>query len=197
MKLRGRKRSFFITTATCEIGTIQYTGTCPMDNPAGTNEILQTPMTAKGGFSQPTAKLLTSRQRSVVLWGVGTYAAMWLLVSTGVFEYIKAIDIPLHFFGGLLVALFFRDYLNSEKIRSRGQRYFLAALLASVLVIGALWELHEYILTLYLEKYFAARAIYCCMGDAFDTIKDLLMDTLGGATAGFWILHRERNKKID
>ncbi len=81
-------------------------------------------------------------------------------------------DIPMHLAGGFTIGLLsigvVRAYLSAERYE-RG--YSLLFVVVGVLFVGIVWEM--------LEAYFKVAILYG--GNYwFDTIKDLLMDTLGG-----------------
>src|SRR3989344_5334219 len=100
--------------------------------------------------------------------------------------YIESGNSYFHLAGGLVIALLTASYYNSEfqKI-SQPLRFF--CILAIVMGVGVLWEFHEYLLSEIVNKSF--------MGDLPDTIKDLLMDTLGGALGAILDSFRRQNAK--
>jgi hypothetical protein len=82
--------------------------------------------------------------------------------------YVRWLDIPQHFFGGMWVALAF---LWLCAVKGRHQVPFLYVFF-TVLTIGGLWELYEYVFGIsYGPTY------------VFDTSKDLLMDSCGAIVA--------------
>lgn len=88
------------------------------------------------------------------------------------------LDVPLHILGGMLVAFSF--YLLPV-IRIRLPRRYpqLVYVIALALIVGTLWELFEYAIG---ETEFGA-------GFAFDTLRDIGMDTVG-AIAGFYFIRQ-------
>ena len=81
------------------------------------------------------------------------------------------------------MARFFAAYVFKRKTPSGSirQQWMIVALAFGV---GMAWELYEYALTMWLGEYLAERDITrCCIGTAFDTGKDLVMDTLGAIIA--------------
>lgn len=83
-------------------------------------------------------------------------------------------DIPMHVFGGVCVAFgfailpFFRIQLPSRYTTLKGY-------IGAVLCVGILWEVFEYFFGL---SGFAVQNDFI-----FDTVKDLIMDMLGGVIA--------------
>jgi hypothetical protein len=95
-------------------------------------------------------------------------------------------DIPMHFFGGFLAGLFAVwtvFYAKEGALEPRTLwKTILTAFLGSLLV-GLIWEFFEY--------------AYGLTGNALgsyalDTIKDLIMDMLGGLTAGAYLVSNSR-----
>ena len=87
-------------------------------------------------------------------------------------------DIPMHFLGGLWVALalgwlfYFSGYISKLT-----QRPFVLIVLGTV-IVGGLWEVFEFVVGARLEE-----------GYVFDTSLDMVMDTLG-ALCGFVYLKK-------
>ena len=80
-----------------------------------------------------------------------------------------------HVLGGFFIALLVASYYASEfSALPQPLRFF--CILAIVMGVGVLWEFHEYAL----GQLFSIPL----QGDLADTMKDLLMDTLGGAAGG-------------
>ena len=121
------------------------------------------------------------------------YCFSWALSFAGVYDAFPVIDIPFHFFGGFFIGLLLIDIFRESLVAEHILWHDIAIIVGATLVIGFLWELHEYLLTFWVGKFFAARGITCCIGDAFDTLKDLLMDSLGGFSMFFLV--RWRNRK--
>ena len=82
---------------------------------------------------------------------------------------------------GLLVAAYYRS--EFAKL-SQPFRFF--CLVGIVIGIGVMWEFHEFIL----NQVFNSLKF---QGDNIDTMKDLLMDTLGGMAAAVLYSFRGRN----
>ena len=91
-------------------------------------------------------------------------------------------DIPLHLLGGVFSGLFvvwvcfFSGYLPFRTPRRRV--LFWSAIFGAV-AIGAGWEVFEGLFHIVANPFFSY---------AFDTAKDLLMDTLGGFTAALFLI---------
>ena len=110
------------------------------------------------------------------------YLATWALVFSGLFRRMSDIDVFLHFTGGFLIALFIANALYGRGNLSRRRAWMIIAL---TLLIGIVWELYEWLLDFYLDDYFRGIGLRCCIGDLNDSIKDLVMDTLGAILALF------------
>ena len=89
-----------------------------------------------------------------------------------------------HFLGGLCIALLVTSYYATQ-FGKLSQPFKFFCILGIVMGVGVLWEFHEFILTKIVGQAF--------MGDLADTIKDLLMDTLGGVAGAFLNSLRGRN----
>ena len=85
----------------------------------------------------------------------------------------------LHVLGGFFIALLVASYYRNEFAKlPQPLRFF--CILGIVMGVGVLWEFHEYAI--------GQIAHIPLQGDLADTMKDLLMDTLGGIVAGlFWM----------
>ena len=102
-------------------------------------------------------------------------------------------DIIAHFSGGLFMAMFMAAYLKDQL--PPGKIIKNALIIVGVAVfIGVIWEFAEFIanqtLIVPTRKYLGVNAYF--MGDLVDTVKDLLMDTLGALT--FFIIHSLRSR---
>lgn len=134
----------------------------------------------------------TPRQKSA-LGALGfLYISSWVLALLGVFDAVPLIDIPYHFFGGFFVGLLLIDSFRRALAAERVLWHDAAIIVGATLMVGLLWELYEYMLTLWVGNFFAARGITCCIGSAFDTLKDLLMDSLGAFVMFFIVRHRHK-----
>jgi len=87
-----------------------------------------------------------------------------------------------HFLGGIFIAMFMYYYLKNHLIPKHEIKNALIIVGATVF-IGVIWEFSEYIANQTLiepfYRWFEIRAYF--MGDLQDTVKDLLMDTLGAS----------------
>jgi hypothetical protein len=88
-------------------------------------------------------------------------------------------DIPMHFLGGLWVALFaswffFFSGFVYRNVELLGKTKIFLITIASVIVVGVLWEVWEV---------WADLVSMDDIGYFFDTALDLIMDTLGGIVA--------------
>jgi len=97
---------------------------------------------------------------------------------------IPWLDIPMHFFGGFWIAIFFL-WFRKNTINIFAQNSFLGdlvVLLGWVALIGVFWEFFEY----FLDYIWAIKGVIpLSQVSITDTLKDLLMDLLGGALAFF------------
>jgi len=83
----------------------------------------------------------------------------------------------------ILVALLVESHYGSEFAKlPQSLRFF--CIVALVMAVGVLWEFHEFVF----DHFLSAMKF---QGDLADTMKDLLMDTVGGlAGAGLHLLRR-------
>lgn len=88
--------------------------------------------------------------------------------------YLETGNSYFHLVGGFFIALLVASYYASE-FGKLSQPFRLFALLGIVMGIGVLWEFHEFALGQLIGV--------SLQGDLADTIKDLLLDTLGGGIA--------------
>ena len=119
-----------------------------------------------------------------VLFVLGYTGGVW-----GEAWYLETGNSYFHLIGGFFIALLVASYYASE-FGKLSQPFRLFALLGIVMGIGVLWEFHEFAL---------GRLIGISLqGDLTDTIKDLLLDTLGGLIAALIPLEvvttHEKNK---
>ena len=113
-------------------------------------------------------------------------------VNLGIFNMLPYLDIPTHFLGGFFLALFFIDFFKKAL---RAERTFFRDIIIIVgasLLIGVVWEIFEYILTVsqnYGNELFR-------IGGLADTLKDLADDSIGAGSMFLIIRHRHRNLKM-
>jgi len=122
------------------------------------------------------------------------YAIAWVATAVDWQWFYSTGQTYLHFLGGLFIAFLIASYYSSE-FGKLSQPFRLFALIGIVMGVGVLWEFHEYIL-----KFFAGQKATIAfgydvtfIGDLADTMKDLLMDTLGGMTVAVLHLFRRGN----
>lgn len=97
--------------------------------------------------------------------------------------YIEIGNTYFHFIGGLGIALLVASYYATQFGKlSQLLRFF--CVLGMTIGVGVLWEFHEYVLGQILPV--------SLQGDLDDTMKDLLMDTLGGVVGALYSF-RSRN----
>ncbi|MDO8483079.1 MAG: hypothetical protein Q7S86_04665 [bacterium] len=100
-------------------------------------------------------------------------------------------DIPLHFLGGFcagLISLYFYSYFHRRTaVSMRPSRGLLVAIIGTVMV-GLAWELFEYF----------AGITFNTVGDyPIDTVKDLIMDILGGYAAYLYFIAQKFHKVLN
>ncbi|MDP3962878.1 MAG: hypothetical protein Q8Q39_00045 [bacterium] len=141
-------------------------------------------------------KTLTRREQTALIALGFLYLSSWALSFAGVFDAVPFIDIPYHFFGGFFVGLLLIDVFRKALVAERILWHDVAVIVGAALMVGFFWELYELLLTRWIGDFFAARGITCCIGDAFDTLKDLLMDSLGAFTVFFLVRWRNRTSPM-
>ncbi|MEK6760343.1 MAG: hypothetical protein AABX93_00280 [Nanoarchaeota archaeon] len=115
----------------------------------------------------------------VILWNA-------IFVMTGLYDKFLWLDIPMHFIGGIAVAYSFLltlDYLHREKYLKLNKLFLFifSVSLASLFAVG--WEFYEFLTQLF------TGIIY--QPSIADTMKDLFLGLLGGASASLiFILRR-------
>ena len=119
----------------------------------------------------------------VVPWWVPIVAALTTLalhiafLFGGLYAVVPVVDVPMHFGGGIIVAL---GVLAAVPVlRCGSTRVELAALIfASATTVGVLWEFFEYVLDAAFGTGF--------QGSIGDTLKDILLAMLGSLTVIIW-----------
>ena len=99
----------------------------------------------------------------------------WFGIEKGMYELVWWWDIPAHFLGGAWAGVFGVWALQKYRTKRLMWEGAFAALL-----IGIFWEIFE----VYFEL---GRSLH--MSHFLDTTKDLIIDTMGGALAGFIAYH--------
>ncbi|MEK7575465.1 MAG: hypothetical protein AAB491_00015 [Patescibacteria group bacterium] len=103
---------------------------------------------------------------------------------------IRWIDIPLHFFGGVWLAMFsIWIFYISGKFSLSKKPYILSFILTLGLVAlgGILWEFFEFSFDFVSHKKWLAQL------GLSDTISDLFFDLLGGSCAYFIFINKSKN----
>jgi hypothetical protein len=119
--------------------------------------------------------------RSVVLTGIGLAIVHSVAVFNDWYRLIPWIDIPLHFWGGVVGTLLFSwlvyrfpGYINVEK----NFLVTLAIALSWAALGGVVWEFGEFIYDLTAHSYgLSARSVQSTLDD---TLSDLVFDLIGG-----------------
>jgi len=115
------------------------------------------------------------------------HAQLFVLVILGIlditlgigFDFYRAIwwwDIPAHLLGGLWAGFF-----GAWLLVLRRGRPLLLYCIGAAIVLGIAWELFEVVSGL---THFPA--------DTLDTVKDIFIDVVGGAAAGYRVAHIKR-----
>ena len=84
--------------------------------------------------------------------------------------YFYWFDIPVHFLGGVFIAL-----ATAWVVLRLGYRISIPLCILTALYVGILWEVFEYTFNIP-QTYWISYP--------FDTVKDIVMDTVGGAIGG-------------
>lgn len=99
-------------------------------------------------------------------------------------------DIPLHFLGGFcaaLVSLYFYSHFYRRKASFMSSTRVFSVVIAGVIAVGVIWELFEY----------SAGITFNTVGNyPLDTVKDLIMDILGGYAAYVYFIFRGIHKHL-
>jgi hypothetical protein len=95
------------------------------------------------------------------------YSAMWWF------------DIPMHILGGMFLALL-AGALFFKQMVSLSAREQLVTILLFVLIVGLGWELYEYVVQAFVKDVVIAGIP--------DSIKDMVMDLLGGLITSVFVL---------
>jgi len=105
----------------------------------------------------------------IFLISFSTFAVIYsIAVKLFLFWSIPWLDIPMHFFGGVIVAL---GFFTLRDLRLFPNRYLkLWAVLALVLVVAVVWEIYEFALDMSVWE-----ANY-----ALDTLVDICLGVFGG-----------------
>jgi hypothetical protein len=115
---------------------------------------------------------------------LGVVCVHFLAISNSWYWKWVLLDIPMHYFGGVLIAVlswWFIECIRSEIVFFKSAVY----VATSVLLVGLAWEVFEY-----------ATGLYGVSRDAYlkDTILDVIMDMLGAITIIGLIWHNYKIK---
>lgn len=146
----------------------------------------------------------------LILYFIFLYCAIFLGEVRNYYIHVPLWDDILHGFSGVMAGFFaFMLISVAMKRAGEGDRLLpplLTALFAFVfaIAIGALWEIYEFSLDAFLElnmqKYRENDGTMLTGREAvFDTMKDIIIDTLGAllaATLGYLSMKRKRKEKI-
>ncbi|OGN28215.1 MAG: hypothetical protein A3A33_02570 [Candidatus Yanofskybacteria bacterium RIFCSPLOWO2_01_FULL_49_25] len=139
------------------------------------------------------------RTRIVVLLAILAiiYGLSWLGVFDRWFLTYWWTDILMHIAGAFFMALLISSYYSNE-FSKLSQPFRMFALLGMIVLVGVLWEFHEYILNhsaLVPGLSHSLNYSVNLQGDVTDTMKDLSMDMLGGILAGLLTFARNWGTK--
>lgn len=106
------------------------------------------------------------------------------------------LDIPMHFFGGFLVAMVFFWLRQKTQINANNTSILLIIIscLSFVALIGIFWEFLEF----FYDVFISSKGYRGYMQlSAADTIADLFFDLIGGSTLLGIYLFKSKSKKIE
>lgn len=107
-----------------------------------------------------------------------------IAIMTGIYRFTN-FDAIMHFLGGFVIAMLgiAIHHAMTDKHHFKVPRlYHLLFVLGFVMLIGVLWEFHEYILDQTLVVWYGWQKTQPSLGD---TMADFLMDGIGGLVAYF------------
>lgn len=114
-----------------------------------------------------------------------------LATVLGWYEMIWWLDKPLHFLGGVSIAIsayYLISYFSAiGKIQINWKPLMLLAIFSAVALCAMSWE--------FMEFYFDRAAGSTMQGDVLDTITDMLMGMLGGMLISIPLTFRKKSKK--
>ena len=113
----------------------------------------------------------------------------YILFFLGTYDVLEWIDIPMHFFGGVSVAIAL--FLTLNYFEEMGFLYLnkiskIVFLVSMVALIAVLWELYEFSL-----EYLTG---FNFQGNLNDTMSDLLLGLLGGLLSGISMVFPEKER---
>lgn len=137
--------------------------------------------------------VLLDRSSSADWWELNTtllFFANAVLLVTGWYYYPRLtwVDIPMHFWGGLVAGIW--AYLVFIKNRSYSFIEEVLIVLGIVALVGVGWEFFEWILDHILSRWYIFPRNQPSVDDV---LGDLLMDLLGGVVGGFLMRHNLKN----
>lgn len=110
------------------------------------------------------------------------------------------LDMPMHFFGGFLIAMLFiwlnlRFKILNDFLISRLPNYLITVLitLSFVSLIGVLWEFQEFLYDIFISS---KNSNIILQLSAADTIKDLFFDLLGGMVFLLIYFIKSKNSRL-
>lgn len=121
------------------------------------------------------------------------FVLSWIAVFYNWWLAVPWIDIPMHIIGAFLIALLIASYYSTQ-FSKLSQPFAFFTLLGLCLVVGVLWEFHEYILnhsSLIPQLSHSLKYSVNLQGNVTDTIKDLANDCIGAILASLYIFKKK------
>ena len=120
-------------------------------------------------------------------------ATVFIAGFFNVYNYIPHLDKIFHFFGGGIAAWFVIEFWKYRKHHFRPQIHW-TMIFSAVLAIGLLWELAEYLSSLYSPHYFPWFVKYFYGGGLYDSIGDVVADMTGALLIIFSYPERKQDR---
>lgn len=136
--------------------------------------------------------IFSKREKTAFLLLFFLFLLILILYFLGWLVLVPFVDNLLHFLGGFFVALFFIDYFRRALIAERSLSKDLIIIIGASLLVGVGWEIFEFILShVSLPNITLFRS-----GGLFDTLKDLVIDSIGAMAMFFVIRHRHHRSEL-
>jgi len=116
------------------------------------------------------------------IWAINSLANMFYWYSA-----IWWFDIPMHILGGAFLALLL-GAIFFKKLISLNKKEIIITVLLGVVIVGAGWEVFEYVVQHLIKG--------LPLANFPDSIKDMLMDIIGGFLASFFVLRAIKRYNI-
>ena len=121
----------------------------------------------------------------------GTLLLVFHTILASLFLYVKypVLDIPMHFFGGLIAAWFFAAYFKNERAKISSIAG-IVTIIGSAAIVGVAWEWLEWII----DNIFLPDHPF--MGGLSDTLFDLVMDLSGACVVALIASRRTHSHSL-